>query len=135
MVRPYFALMALGVFILLSAGSANAADLGAVRAYVPFSFEAGKTTLPPGQYVFRFDGVEMPGVLRVRGQDGREGAFVLAQKAHVPEGSGDEAKLVFEKEGSQYVLARVFDPGFGGGVQVLKASPRGEPERSATSTN
>ena len=128
--RPYSALMALGVFILFAAASAKAADLEVLRAQIPFTFKAGTATLPPGEYVFRFDGVELPGVLRVRGRDGRGGALVLTQQAEVPEGSGDQPKLVFEKDGSQYVLSQVINSASHFAIQVLKPRPGGKRERS-----
>lgn len=83
----------MGGFILLGTTSAKAADLETLRAKVPFTFKVGEAELPPGQYVFRYDDAEQPGVLRVRGQDGHGGAFVLTQKADVPEASGEEPRL------------------------------------------
>jgi hypothetical protein len=137
MIRPYSALMALGGLILLGGGaaSANAADLLAVRARIPFTFKAGGATLPPGEYSFRFDGAELPGVLRVRSQDGRGGAFVLMQKAEVSESSGDQPKLLFEKDESDYVLSQVLDPGIHYGIEVVNTRPRMEPERSEAPTD
>jgi hypothetical protein len=126
-----------GGLVLVAAGaaSANAADLLAVRAHIPFTFRAGGATLPPGDYTFRFDGVEQPGVLRVRSQDGRKGALVLSQKAELPGGSGDQPRLRFEKDESQYVLSEVLDPGIRYGIEVVKTRPRGEPERSEAPTD
>src|SRR5262245_25591117 len=121
--------MVLGGLILLGTVSANAADAEALRAQIPFAFKAGGATLPPGQYVFRFDGVEQPDVVRVRSQDGRAGALVLTHRADVPAGSGEQPKLVFEKDGSQYVLSHVFDPAFGFGIQLLNPRSSAEPER------
>jgi hypothetical protein len=136
MVRPCSTLMALGAGIfLLGVASPSAADVEALKAHVPFTFMVGGATLPPGQYVFRFDYSELPGVLRVRTPDGREGAFVLAQNADVPEGSGEEPRLVFEKDGDRYVLSKVLDPDFRFGLRVLNPRPQGEPERPETPTD
>jgi hypothetical protein len=126
--------MVLSGLILLGTASANAADAEALGARVPFAFKAGGATLPPGYYVFRFDGAELPDVVRVRSQDGHQGALVLTNRADVPAGSGEQPKLVFEKDGSQYVLSHVFDPAFGFGIHLL--SPRAaEPERREASTD
>ncbi len=133
MVRPYSALMALGLIVLLGAASADA-DLIALRAKVPFSFKVGGRTLPPGDYSFRFDGVELPGVLRVYSQSGREGVLIQTLKAEIPEGSGDQPTLIFDKDGGEYVLAQVLDPGRYG-IQVLNPRPRGERERVAVLTH
>jgi hypothetical protein len=137
MIRRYSAVMALGGLILLGGGaaSASAADLLAVRARVPFTFKAGGATLPPGEYFFRFDGVEQPGILRVHSRDGRGGAFVLMQKAEVSEGSGDQPQLRFEKDENDYVLSQVLDPGINYGIEVVNTRPRGEPERSEAPTD
>lgn len=131
MTGRYSALIPLGGFILLGAVSANAADL---EAKIPFTFQFGGAILPAGQYDFRFDFSELPGVLRVERRDGRGGAFVLTQKADIPQGWGDQPKLIFEKNGDQYVLSEVFDPGFSVGVRLLNPRPRGE-ERTGPSTD
>jgi hypothetical protein len=57
------------------------------------------------------------------------------RKAEVPEGSGDEPRLVFEKDGDQYVLIRVLDPGLRFGIEALPRRPDLEPERTRPSTD
>jgi hypothetical protein len=130
MVRPFSASMAFGLLALLGPAPGGAADLMAVRAQVPFSFKVGERTLPSGEYSFRFDGAEQPGVLRVRGEHGGGGVLIQALRTEIPEGSGDKPKLVFEKEGEEYVLSQVLDPGHVG-VQLLDGRDRREAERVA----
>jgi hypothetical protein len=52
----------------------------------------------------------MPDVLSVCTRDGGAGAFVLTEKTDLPRGSGDQPKLIFEKDGGRYRLAEVFNP-------------------------
>jgi hypothetical protein len=130
--RPNSTLMALGLVALLGTASADA-DLIALRAHVPFSFEVGGAILPPGDYSFRVDGVESPGVLRVRNESGRGGALILARKAEIPE-AGERPKLIFEKDGDQHVLSQVLEPGRYG-IHVLNQEPRGEREQVAVLAN
>ena len=135
MVRRFSIMMALGGLTLSGTASATAADLLALRAHIPFAFKAGDAILPAGHYLFRFDFIEQPGVLRVRDQYGHGAAFVLSRRADVPEGVGDEPKLVFEKKGSEYVLSNVLDPAIRFGIEVRKPRRRGEPERMDASTD
>jgi hypothetical protein len=128
--RTCSASMALGLFMLLGAASADA-DLLALRADIPFSFQVGEATLPPGEYTFRLDGAELPNVLRVRGP---KSVLILTWKAESPESTGDQPKLVFEKDGDRYVLSEVLDPGRYG-VHVLNPRLQGEPERITVLTD
>jgi hypothetical protein len=133
MTRSFRVFMALGAVTVLGAAFAQAQDEVAVRANIPFRFHVGKAILPPGEYVLRFDDVEMGGVLRVRSEDGHEGVFALTQNATVPKGAG-EPTLVFDKYGSQYVLKEVVDPDADRALQLLATHPpvRGEEEKTPT---
>jgi hypothetical protein len=133
MTRSFRVFMALGAVTVLGAAFAQAQDEVAVRANIPFRFNVGKTILPPGEYVFRFDDAEMPGVLRVRSEDGHEGVFALTENGTAPKGQS-EPTLVFDKDGSQYVLSEVVDPGADRALQLLRTRPpaKGEEEKKAT---
>ena len=128
--------MTLSGVILLGAVSMHAQDLETVRANVPFPFKIGHAILPAGVYELRYDDGTMPGVLRVRRQDGRAGAFALTEKADIPKTSDDRPKLVFTNDGGRYVLAEVVDPGYGLGLQVVRSPrPNAEPERAEVPTD
>jgi hypothetical protein len=113
--------LALAGFFLLGPAYLPAQDLETLRVDVPFSFKVGQTVFPAGKYEVRYDEASMPGVLRIHPQDGRGGAFVLTERTDVPSSSGHQARLVFENDGSQYVLQELLDPGDGVGVQVIGA--------------
>jgi hypothetical protein len=126
----------LGGLIFLGAAAARTQDLEAVRANVPFAFKIGHTVLPAGDYVLRLDDGMTPGVLRVRSEDGRAGAFVLTEKTDVSKTAGDHPKLVFSNDGSEYVLAEVVDPVIGLGVEVVGSpKPSENPERVEVPTD
>jgi len=106
-----FSLLALGAIILFGADLARAQDAVAERVKVPFEFRAGQAVLPAGEYEVRFDDAAMPGLLRIRSEDGRQFAFVLVHAADMPKDPGDKPRLRFEKDGDVYVLTEVVDPG------------------------
>ena len=133
MVRLHSAAIALGLSLLLGAASADA-DLIAVRAHVPFSFKVGEKTLPPGDYAFRLDGAEFAGVLRVFGESDRGEVLILTRKAEIPDSSREKPKLVFEKDGEEYLLSQVLEPGRYG-IQVLNPRLRPDAERVVVLTD
>jgi len=119
-------------FVLVGAGRTQAQDADAVRANVPFSFKVGRALLPAGEYEVRFDDLEAPGVLRVRSEDGHQGAFVLVEKTDPPKGS-DQPRLLFDQEEGTYVLTEVVGTEVGRAVQVLGTHPAPGGERAAAS--
>ena len=90
-------------FMVLGTLPARAQDADAMRVNVPFAFKVGHSLLPAGEYEVRFDDIEAPGVLKVRSEDGHQGAFVLVDKTDAPKGS-DKPRLLFDKEDGTYVL-------------------------------
>jgi len=134
MTRSFPVIMALGAVTVLGAAFAQAQDAEALKANIPFTFKVGKALLPPGDYELRFDDAAMPGVLRVRSQDGHEGAFALTEKADAPKGGG-EPKLVFDKDGGQYVLTEVVDPDAERALQLLGTHPSANRERDERPTD
>jgi len=119
-----FSFAVLSVIALVCSAHIQAED---IRADVPFAFKAGQAVLPAGKYEIRFDGVETPGVLLVRSEDGREHAFVAVWNADASRGS-EEARLIFDKEDGGYVLTEVVSPGADHGLQVVGThlAPEGE---------
>jgi hypothetical protein len=104
--------------LALVSAPAEAAD---IRCQIPFTFEVHGTTLPPGDYTFS----AQPNMLFVRGY--RHAAFALTnnEQSFVE----DDAKVVFDHQGDDYVLRDVWT---GGGVGREVIQPRVKAERGRT---
>ena len=92
-----------------------------IRCQVPFSFTVHGKTLPPGEYTFSDDA----SVLLVRGFG--QGAVNLTNRL---ESSREEpAKVVFEKDGDDYILTQAW-MGDGTGRELMLPKTNGEHRRS-----
>jgi hypothetical protein len=111
--------MALGGLVLVGTGSAYAQSAESVRAKVPFDFKVGQATLPAGEYNLKYDPADARGVLTVRSADGHHEAFVLTEAVDARKGTPNTNKLVFEREGTTYVLSEVFTDDSRVGLEVL----------------
>jgi hypothetical protein len=93
------------VGILVVGAQAQTSSAQKVNANIPFTFSAGKATLPAGKYTIT---VVNPSsdrkILQIRSQDGRSSAMVQATTSNGR--ASDEAKLVFERDGDRYVFAQ-----------------------------
>jgi len=73
---------------------------------VPFSFVAGETTLPPGQYtVSHFPNSDW---ILFRNDDGHSIAMLQIMASSAPRGQSGNSKLVFNRYGENYFLAQVW---------------------------
>ena len=91
--------------ILVVGAKAQTSSAQKVIARIPFSFKAGKTTLPAGKYTIT---VVNPSsdrkILQIRSLDGRSSAMVLTSTNNSQ--ASDNAKLVFERDGDRYFFAQ-----------------------------
>ena len=91
--------------ILVVGAQAQTSSARKVIANIPFTFNAGKTTLPAGKYTIT---VVNPSsdrkILQIRSLDGRSSAMVLTTDSNAT--VSDKAKLVFERNGDRYVFAQ-----------------------------
>jgi hypothetical protein len=115
--------MALGGLALTGTGRAYAQGAESVRADIPFDFKVGHATLPAGEYSLRYDPAEAPSVLTVRSADSRHEAFVLTERVDAKRGTPNANKLVFEREGTTYVLSEVFTGDSSVGLEILGTQP------------
>jgi hypothetical protein len=110
------ALVAAGLVVL--SVPVNAADM---RCNVPFSFQVGDTTLPPGAYTVSTE----QSTLTIRGAN--RGTFAITNrvepKTHTP------AKLVFNRYGDEYILKQAWTGG-GSGREL----PKSRREKQLTET-
>jgi hypothetical protein len=96
-------IVAIGAMFLTA--SAFAQTPTALKAYVPYSFQAGDLRLPAGEYIMRFD--ILTSVLWIQGFDERKAFIVMTSPRH-----GDAARnaeLRFRRYGNTYYLASVWN--------------------------
>lgn len=87
---------------LVTAGTIVAQDRE-VRANVPFDFTVGNQMLPAGSYTMY---VSSPDQLLIRNKDQHQITVLSRTSSETPDGYTD-ARLVFNKYGSQYFLREV----------------------------
>lgn len=96
-------MMLIGVLVVGAKAQTSSAQK--VNASIPFTFSAGKATLPAGKYTIT---VLNPSsdrkILQIRSLDGRSSAMV--QTTTTNGHASDHAKLVFERDGDRYVFAQ-----------------------------
>ena len=91
--------------ILVVGAQAQTSSVQKVNARIPFTFSAGKATLPAGKYTIT---VVNPSsdrkILQIRSLDGHSTAMILTTTSNGR--ASDEAKLVFERDGDRYVFTQ-----------------------------
>ena len=100
---PLMIIMLAGVLAV----SAQAQTSGPQRviASIPFSFSAGKTTLPAGRYTITvLNPASDRKILQIRSLNGRASAIVMTTAGSI--NASDNAKLVFERYGDRYFFAQ-----------------------------
>ncbi|MGH9844512.1 MAG: hypothetical protein ACREEM_37800 [Blastocatellia bacterium] len=102
-----FSMLSLAVALAAVAVYANPAS-SPLKANIPFDFSVGDKTLPAGAYTVT--PLTMPGVLRIRSEDGRGRVLVQTQGLQARPDQ-DQTKLVFRRYGDQYFLAQVWTAG------------------------
>ena len=96
-----------------------------VVASIPFAFNVGKTTLPAGRYTIT---VVNPSsdrkILQIRSLNGRSSAIVLT--TGVIGNAGDNAKLMFERDGDRYVFTQAQMAGDETTLAAVRTKERGD---------
>jgi hypothetical protein len=102
--------------VVLTAGLAIAPNVFAapeldMKANIPFSFEVGGRTLPPGMYEFSFDALADT-VLVSGGVSGTSAmALVMTRLAAIPHPADeDHPHIVFDMVGDKYILSELWHP-------------------------
>src|SRR5215470_18696555 len=114
MKKPIISLIAavsLGVALL---ATTLAAPLSVkIRAEIPFDFMVGKKRLPKGEYLI--ESLNDAGTLTIR--NAKRGKAVTFNTIRHKPTDGPKSKLIFNRYGDQYFLARIWD---GSSETVLK---------------
>jgi hypothetical protein len=99
---------------------AHAQIIGGLEANIPFSFYAGNTKLPAGEYRIQvLDNSDLT-LMEISRVDGTVSALFQIQDA---ESNSEPAKseLIFNKYGDRYFLAKLFDQDNRNGSQVTES--------------
>jgi hypothetical protein len=120
--------MLLGVAALLVAPLIYAQLRPALEAEIPFSFEAGKSVLPPGQY--RVAAGPSQSVMELACQDSKARIFVSTNAVRSPE-TVVEGKLVFQRYGNRYFLRQIWTAGTDTGRELMISKAEKELAHSA----
>jgi len=100
---PLMIMMLAGVLAVSAHAQTNSTQR--VIASIPFAFNVGKTTLPAGKYTITvLNPTSDRKTLQIRSLNGRASAIVLTTTSSGH--ANDNAKLVFERYGDQYVFAQ-----------------------------
>jgi hypothetical protein len=83
-----------------------------VKATIPFEFQIGSHVMPAGDYSI----FHSAGVLRLRGENGAQKSAMVIVNAASAEPSGTPSRLVFNRYGDEYFLAKVWQNGYATGV-------------------
>ena len=98
---PLMIMMLAGVLAVSAHAQTNSTQR--VIASIPFAFNVGKTTLPAGKYTITvLNPTSDRKTLQIRSLNGRASAIVLTTTSSGH--ASDNAKLVFERYGDQYVF-------------------------------
>jgi hypothetical protein len=108
--------------------TAGAADK--VRAYIPFEFTVGAETLPAGNY--HFQNQNTPQAMIVGSLDRQAQVMVIARPVYAPAGTRIESRVVFNKYGNRYFLAKVWNASSGMGAGVNKSRQERETSQKAS---
>ena len=91
--------------VLAVSAHAQTSNAQRVTASIPFAFNVGKTTLPAGKYTITvLNPTSDRKTLQIRSLNGRASAIVLTTTSSGR--ASENAKLVFERYGDQYVFAQ-----------------------------
>src|SRR6185369_15700402 len=91
--------------VLVVGAQAQTSSAQKMIASIPFTFSAGKATLPAGKYTITVINPSSDRkVLQIRSLDGRSSAMVQTTTSSGQ--ASDDAKLVFERDGDRYVFAQ-----------------------------
>ena len=102
MKKIYIPLM---LIMLAVSAHAQTSSVQRMTATIPFEFSVGKTTLPAGKYTITvLNPTSDRKPLQIRSVNGRSSAIVLTMTSKAD--LSDNAKLVFERYGDQYVFAQ-----------------------------
>ncbi|HKU76387.1 MAG TPA: hypothetical protein VJR02_20925 [Pyrinomonadaceae bacterium] len=103
--KIYRVIAIFGMFLGFGMVNAQGQAPNKVEVDIPFEFTAGKTTLPAGVYSIKRISSD---ALRLRSEDGKSAAILIAPVTHTSSDPNAEARLVFSKQGEQCFLSQIW---------------------------
>jgi hypothetical protein len=95
----------------------HAQIIGELEVNIAFPFHAGNTKLPPGKYVIHMLDNSDPTVMEISSTDGSTSALFEVRNTEA-NSTPAKSELIFNKYGTRYFLAKVFDEGNPEGSKV-----------------
>jgi hypothetical protein len=109
-------ILALPIFVV----EGHAQIVGDLEVDIPFQFHAGNARLPAGKYrIHMLDNSDLT-LMEISSADGSSSALFEVQAATADQVPA-QSELIFNKYGSRYFLATVFDEGNQNGSQVVES--------------
>ena len=105
-----------------------------VLANIPFTFNVGKVSLPPGKYsIAVLNPSSDRKILQIRSADGKSSAIVLT--TGLIGNISDDAKLVFDRYGDRYFFAQAQMAGDATTLAAVKSKAEKEERRAVAKLN
>ena len=126
----------LAIAILAGVLSVNAQTTSSQRvlANIPFTFNVGKVSLPPGKYsIAVLNPSSDRKILQIRSADGRSSAMVMT--TGLIGNISDDAKLVFDRYGDRYFFAQAQMAGDATTLAAVKSKAEKEERRAVAKLN
>jgi hypothetical protein len=120
--------MFLGVAAILAVPLIYAQLDPALEAEIPFSFEAGQSVLPPGEY--RVAAGPVQGLIELACQDSKARIYVSTHAVRSFETVG-KGQLVFQRYGNRYFLRQIWTVGTDTGRELMISKAEKELAHSA----
>ena len=111
--------------VLVVGAQAQTANTRKMVASIPFTFSAGKATLPSGKYTITvINPASDRKILQIRSLNGHSSAMILTTTGSVH--ASENAKLVFERDGDRYVFDHAQLAGENTSLAAVRHKERGE---------
>jgi hypothetical protein len=114
--------MLAAIIIGLTVISASAQTTGRFTTHIPFEFTVGQTNFNAGEYTVKVVNPESDRIaLSITSTDGRQSRIVLTTPK-MANPKMENAKLVFNRYGGQYVLAEMDTPAFAAEIRGARVA-------------
>jgi len=121
-----------GVCMWMTGALVYSQSLPKLVADIPFEFHVGQAMLPAGAYIVNREGNDFTNILKIQNATTGKSAFTFTMPGSSAN-SPNQAKLIFNRYGSDYFLSKVCNPYSWGTYQLPKSKTEKEIARNALS--